>query len=182
MTTAPAVEIRPSTVAVDGAPQRTEAELTRELFTELGRLGARVAELDPGDAAAWHAARPALSRLSVDMRRLTGDLAAGGAPWPDDVAGPLRAADPVPPVVWAREVAAVHRLLRRALAHSGADGGQRGQRGRRAALTRMLHTTTAVLAELTAGPVGRRLPSDGPLAAPPSMGDTEDPTTGRGTP
>lgn len=153
MTTTFAVEPRPSTIAVDGAPQRSETELTRELFAELGRLGARVAELDLGDAVAWHAAHPALSRLSVDMRRLTRELtAAAGAAWPDDVAGPLRATDPVPPVVWTREVAAVHRLLRRTLARSdvAADAD------RRAVLTRMLHTTTAVLVELTSGPVGRR--------------------------
>lgn len=133
------------------------AELTRVLFDELGRLGVLVAELAPDDTAAWAAVRSGVASLSVAARQLARTVAGPhGDGRSSSVGAALSPTDAVPPVVWAREVAAIHRLLRpavRELAEHGAEHGvEHGASDAPCAaeLASVLHTASAVADDVAA--------------------------------
>lgn len=134
----------------DATVDRPATLLASELLAEHTRLGARIAELDADDAVAWAAVRPLLARASRDGRQAARDIAvARGHAEPGD-SRTLGPDDTVPPVVWAREIGAMQRLLWRALRDIELEADADGRVA--AALVRVLARTKPVVAALAAAP------------------------------
>lgn len=136
---------------VAGADNRaTVRGLVDELLAAHADAGDCVAALVDGDAAEWEAARPWVARLVADGREFARRLARlDGKAGPDDP--PLEANDAVPPVVWAREVGAVQRCLRRVV-RDLADVAAAGEHA--AALRDAVDRTKRVGAALSAAALG----------------------------
>lgn len=136
------------------------AALADELLGAYRVVGDWVGALDPDDASAWAALRPALASLSLSGRRTAAEIAeVGGLEAPAGVGLALTAAEPV---VWARELGAVQRLLWRLLRDIDSDDGRCV-----APLTRGLRRVRAVSAEFLAGAPAAvaRVLAEGPLTA-----------------
>lgn len=148
MTTTLLLQEAPDTVT-DVALERSPAVLAGALLAEHARLGARVADLDADDAATWAAVRPLLARMSRDGRQAAHDIAvARGCGEPGDRRHALRPDDAAPPVVWAREIGAMQRLLWQALRDVELDADADGRVA--AALLQALARTKPVAAALDA--------------------------------
>lgn len=100
--------------------------LAEELLAEHAEAGASVAALVAGTAGAWEMARPLVARLVAEgWHAARRQACLVGSTVPDNA--PLVATDPVPAVVWAREVGALQRYLGRLLRHRCDVGGSGGQ-------------------------------------------------------
>lgn len=96
----------------DGVAHLSAAVLAQQLLAAHSRLGEWIAELELDDLALWEAIRPALARMSMESRQAVREFASVRGPASSyDTGRPLTQDDTVPPVVWAREVGAVQRLL-----------------------------------------------------------------------
>lgn len=116
MTTTVTLQASPPAPSTNGASTRSARGLARELLAEHARLGAWVAALDPNDGATWETVGPTLAALSAVGRHTAREVAGIRSRGQALEIGPaLTEVDAAPPVVWAREIAVMQRLVRHAL-------------------------------------------------------------------
>lgn len=114
-----------------------------ELLAEHEDAGDRVAALVDENSVMWQAARPWVAQLVTEARQTMRELARlGGREVPGDLS--LSALDPVPPVVWARELGVVQRDVCRAV--RGLEGEQRAEQQAAVLRAALGRTSTVVMA------------------------------------
>lgn len=149
MTTSLISHETPGASTTEDPSARPVAALARELLAEHARLGVWVAALEPGDRPTWETVAPSLADLSATGRHTAREIA-GIRGLSLEVGRAVTEIDAVPPVVWAREIAVMQRLVCHALRDITFDADTRAQCA--AALRKALQDTRAVAAALTAPP------------------------------
>lgn len=93
----------------------TVRRLVDELLATHEEVGACVAALVDENSVRWEAAQPWVVRLVAEARQAMEHLAYVGGGKAPDGGSPVATVEPVPPVVWARELGVVQRGVWRAV-------------------------------------------------------------------